>query len=548
MKTHDSSSPRLWNRECAAAFLILIAFSAISFWYVFSQHAGDLDGDGWSHVKRARMLTDSLVPGYPQIGAIWLPLLHVLAAPLAMNNTLWKTGAACSLISMASFVVAGIGLFLLLRLMFERRSVVWPAFSIFVLNPSVLYYQCTPMQELLSMALLVLNVLFLARWQSAAAESRKYLWLAGFMNALAALNRYDGWFFIPFGTAWALIATVEGRERSWKARLGDAFIYGFVASLAPVYWLAHNWFMYGDALEWIRGRYSARALYLRQIAEYHFRYPTDGHPWLAMLYYTKSVRYCAGELAFWLATGGLMIVLIRAVRRFFSRSEIRESARWTFRSAHLLFLAPFGFYVYCLATGRVPTYVADYWPYTNFGIRYGHTPIPAIIALIGILFAFLDQRIRTRWLRWSVVATLFVVLFFPMRLAVRTHLLSIPAEAEPYLNNQDDRRLLSHLARYVKSNWHGEMMLMDTGYLGRIAQLDEIPYRKIYSEENFSLWEFVRRYPFPEVQWVFAQEGDDVWKSIQTVPAFHQYYREVLVLRGQRAHVIHVYRHFAPGD
>ena len=542
-----SHSLRLLDRECVLAILFLVLFSVVGFLYVYSQHATDLDADGWSHLKHARMLTDSKTAGYQQVGTVWVPLFHLLAAPLATNDFLWKTAIAGSVVSMAGFVLSGLGLFLILRLMFKHRSIVWLSLAVFAINPSLLYYQTTPMQELLSMALLVLNVMFLAIWQYRGGK--KYLCLAALMNALAALNRYDGWFFIPFGTAWVLLAAVEGRtKRPLKSRLGDAFIYGLIASLAPVYWFAHNWFMYGDALEWIRGPYSAKALYLRQIATYHFRYPTDGHWWLSILYYTKSIRYCAGELPFWLAVGGLIILAVRLIGYGVRRSRTTDTRWWSLHSTHLLFLVPFGFYILSLATGRAPTYVADYYPYTNFGIRYGHTPIPAVITLVAVCFAFLEGMTHTRWLRGALIGALFVVLFFPMRLAVQTHLLSIPAEAEPCLNNQDDRHLLSELARYVKERWHGEPMMMETAFLGRIAQLDEIPYRKIYYEDNLSAWEFVRRYPFPAVQWVFAEEGDDVWKSLTTVPAYKKYYREVLVLRGRTAHVIHVYRHSAPGD
>lgn len=220
-------SSRLLDRQCVLALLVLLLFSVAGFAYVYAQGSTDLDGDGWSHIKRARVLTDSVNPGYPQIGTVWLPLFHLLAAPLAMNNFLWRTGLAGSVVSMASFVAAGFGLFLILRLILEERAVVWLGLSIFVLNPSWLYYQTTPMQEPLSMALLVLNVLFLMLWQQRG--SRRYLVLAAAMNLLAALNRYEAWFFIPWSNLWVLFAAVGRREnRSWRSRFGDAVVYGFI--------------------------------------------------------------------------------------------------------------------------------------------------------------------------------------------------------------------------------------------------------------------------------------------------------------------------------
>ena len=543
----ESSFPpsRLLDRQCALALLVLLVFSVASFAYVYAQGSTDLDGDGWSHVKRARVLTDSVNPGYPQIGTVWLPLFHLLAAPLAMNNFLWRTGVAGSVVSMASFMGAGFGLFLILRLTLDERAVAWLGLSVVVLNPSWLYYQTTPMQEPLSMALLVLNVLFLVLWQQRG--SGWYLLLAAVMNLLAALNRYEAWFFIPWSTLWILGASTWRREgRSWRSRCGDALVYGSVASLAPIYWFAHNWFEYGDVWEFIRGPYSARALYWKQIATYHFRYPTEGHWWLSLLYYTKSVRHCAGEVPFWLATIGLLVVLMRAISKGLSGTPRQRERGWSWHSAHLLFLVPFVFYVLSLVKGRAPTYVAEYYPYTNFGVRYGHTPIPAVVTLVGVLFAFVAGWVHTRWLRRSLVALFLGVLLVPLGIAVKTHLHSLPAHEEPYFNNDDDRRILRVLADYLKPRWHGEMILMNSGYLGRIAQLDEIPFRKIIFEDNLDAWQFALRYPFPRIQWVLAEEGDDVWKMVTTVPAYRRYYREEKTVRGIRAHVIHVYAHHAP--
>jgi hypothetical protein len=540
-----SHNPRWNGRDPLLALILILLVSLASLAYVFSIHSTDLDGDGWSHVKRARMLSDSLTPGYQQVGTVWLPLFHVLAAPLAMNNFLWRTGLAGSLVSMLSFVVAGLGLFLILRRMIEQRAIVWLSLGLFLLNPSLLYYQTTPMQELLSMALLVLNVLFLLLWQQ---KGRKpFLALAAVMNALAGLNRYEGWFFIPFAVAWVLLASVEGNEnRRWGQRAGDAIGYAFVSTLAPLYWFVHNWLEYGDFLEFIRGPYSAIVLYQQQIAKYHFSYPTEGHWWLSVLYYTKAMRYCCGEIPFWLALGGLGVVLARVfVRPSEGKGTPRRSC-FSWHHAHLLFIVPFFFYVLSLAKGRAPAYVVDYYPYENFGVRYGHTLIPAVITLAAVFLVALNSAVTTRWLRRALAALLMLALLIPMGVAVRTQLHSLPAHEEPFRNNRDDRRILQELGEYLKPRWHGGMILMNSGYLGRVSQLDEIPMRKVVHEENRELWELMLRYPFPQIHWILAEEGDEVWKQVKTNPAYRRYYQEEKVVRGVRGHIIHVYRQRLP--
>lgn len=539
--------PHRFDREAFYALGVILVFSLVSFAYVYSLHATDLDGDGWAHVKNARILTDSINPGYPQVGTVWLPLFHLLAAPLARNDFLWRTGLAGSLISMMSFVIAGFVLFRMLRFMFDQPSIAWLGLAIFLLNPSWLYYQTTPMQEPLALALLVINVYLLMLWQRESKS--KFLFLASLLNALASLNRYEGWFFTLLGTIWVLLAQVEKREdRSWSMRLKEAFIYGFIASLTPLYWLVHNWFMYGDVLEFIRGAYSAKALYLKQIATYHFQYPTDGQWWLSLLYFAKSIRYCVGEVPFWIAVVGFLWGVGGLVFKKWVDPGHHAASVLSWQSTHLLYLVPFAFYVISLAKGRAPTYVVDYYPYTNFAIRYGHTPIPAVVTLSAAVFYFVSQWVRSAWLRKTLVGLLVIVLLFPMGLAVRTHLHSLPAHEEPYVNNGDDRRILGEVAAYLQPRWHGEMILMNSGYLGRVAQLDEIPFRRIFFEGNLWAWEFARRYPFPEIQWIIAEEGDDVWNMITQRPGYLRYYQEEKVVRGIKAHVVHIYRHHAPEE
>ncbi|MDD5543419.1 MAG: hypothetical protein PHX83_09610 [Acidobacteriia bacterium] len=538
-----SNSQDRSNRRFLAVVCILVVCSLLAFIYVYSLGDTDLDGDGWAHVKIARLWTDAVNPGYEQIGTVWLPLFHLLAAPLAANDYLWKTGLAGSVVSMLSFVFAGLGLYRLLTRTALTRSVVVLGMVFYLLNPSWLYYQSTPMQEPLSVALSVWNVVFLVRWQQ--QSRRSFLFLAGLINALAALNRYEGWVFIPFATIWILIAEIDGSVRTWPRRWWDACLYGFIASLAPLYWFAHNWFMYGDALEFVRGPYSAWALYMRQVAELHFKYPTEGHLWLSVLYFSKSMRYCGGEICFWLAVLGLGVFIAWGLK---PRGDFKAGLKSYWLSSNatfLLLLVPCAFYIYALSKGRVPTYVVDYYPYQNFGVRYGHLAIPAIVMLAAITMEFVRRWLSSKLLLMSLGTVLIIGLIFPVALAIKTHLHSLPAQEEPYYNNLDDRRTLKELAEYLKPRWHGEKILMNSGYLGRIVQLDAIPLKNCFIESNLRAWEFALRYPFPRVQWVFAEEGDDVWRMIQTVPAYHRYYQEVKQVRGVRAHVIHVYRHFA---
>ena len=131
-------------------------------------------GDGVAHVNIARKVVDSpddsLWRRYIQIGSPWLPLQTVLMLPLVTNDWMWRTGVAGSIVSMISFVIAAVSLYLLAGAFYRKEDALLraalPAMTagIFMLNPSVLYMQSTPMGELVFMAALVAAVYLLQRW------------------------------------------------------------------------------------------------------------------------------------------------------------------------------------------------------------------------------------------------------------------------------------------------------------------------------------------------------------------------------------------------
>ena len=62
--------------------------------------------DARGHLVVARRIVDSLTPGWQQIGAVWLPLPHLLNAIPVQIDPLYRTGASAVAISVASFALA----------------------------------------------------------------------------------------------------------------------------------------------------------------------------------------------------------------------------------------------------------------------------------------------------------------------------------------------------------------------------------------------------------------------------------------------------------
>ena len=62
--------------------------------------------DAKAHLVVARRVLDSLTPEYSQIGAVWLPLPHLLNLLPVQIDAFYRTGASAVAISIASFALA----------------------------------------------------------------------------------------------------------------------------------------------------------------------------------------------------------------------------------------------------------------------------------------------------------------------------------------------------------------------------------------------------------------------------------------------------------
>src|SRR5258708_36584280 len=67
--------------------------------------------DARAHLVVARRIFDSVTPGWQQIGAVWLPLPHLLNAVPIQLDFLYRTGASAIAISIISFAAATAGIF-----------------------------------------------------------------------------------------------------------------------------------------------------------------------------------------------------------------------------------------------------------------------------------------------------------------------------------------------------------------------------------------------------------------------------------------------------
>ncbi len=222
--------------------------------------------DARGHLVVARRIVDSITPGWQQIGAVWLPLPHLLNALPVQIDLFYRTGASAVALSIVSFAIATASIAWIGAAITGSTIAALAGAAVFALNPNVLYLQSTPMTEPLLLACVLLAVAVLIEHVRAdlhvggAVGRPKILHderplssrrgpAAGYVGwafALACLTRYEAW---PVAAA-ALAAAVWTRWRGGdspaiavreivRALSGPVLVWIGVAGIA---WLAATGF------------------------------------------------------------------------------------------------------------------------------------------------------------------------------------------------------------------------------------------------------------------------------------------------------------------
>ena len=476
MTLRNSNQPFLALATLAlvsGASVVLTCANGWTLWY----------GDAQAHVNIARRVIDSRTPGIYQIGTVWLPLPHALMLLFVWNDWLWRTGLAGAIPAALSFIAAGGFLFATVRRIFDSAAAAWASLAVFAMNPNLLYLQATPMTEPISLAAMAGLLYTTVRF----GESPSFRWAAaaGLVGALGSLTRYEGWFVLPFA---ALFILWKGGSR----RFAKALLFFAIAGAGPLFWLAFNWYFWGNALEFYNGPWSARAIYARGLRAGLPRYPGD-HDWaVAMLYVRSAAVALAGLTPFLLAIPGLLVALWRR-------------ALWP-----LLFLAltPL-FYIWSLHAGSVPIYIPSLWPHSYYNTRY---PIAVLLFLgfaAGATVLLAPRRFRP-------LAALAVALLAVTPWLLHRHPEDWICWKESEVNSTSRRAWTAQAATVLEQDYHGGGIFADFGDLTGIFARAGIPLRETFHEGNVPAWDGAVARPDLMLfeKWAVGIEGDTVYETI----------------------------------
>lgn len=463
----------------AAAGLIAIAVSIAAARWSF--HAGYVlyYGDAEAHLNIARRILDSKTPGAEQIGTGWLPLLHVVLIPFVMHSNWWQTGVAGAIPTAACYAIAAIFLFAAAERALQSPAAAFTVMAIFLLNPSMRYLGTTPMTEPLFAAAFA-ALLFATLW----FRDSQSIWaiiLAAVASNAASLTRYEGWFVIPFVCLYLLLAA----KNKWLAVL-----FGALASLGPLAWMAHNRFYEGDPLEFYRGQWSALGIYRRQLAQGMMPYPGD-HDWRkAIQYYWTAVKLAVG-----LATLALAAVGIFAA--FWKR------AWWP---VVLLTLPPI-FYVMGMHSAGNPIFVPTLFPFSWYNTRYALAALPLAAFCAGALVMFAPGF----W-KWLVALAVIAIPAFAWGL----HPESI-CWKESEVNSVVRREWTAKAASFLKANYRpGDGIIFPFGDMTGVLREAGIPLRESLFDGNGPVYTAALENPdfFLKSRWALAFSGDPIATAI----------------------------------
>jgi len=147
--------------------------------------------DAKAHLVVARRVIDNITPGWQQIGAVWLPLPHLINLLPAQIDFFYRTGAFASGVSILCFgVTAWAAARLVMRATGSRLGAITAA-GLLILNPNLVYLYATPMTEPLLLAVTFTTVLWLYEWTLDDRDDVpvKLRWAL----FLATWTRYEAW-------------------------------------------------------------------------------------------------------------------------------------------------------------------------------------------------------------------------------------------------------------------------------------------------------------------------------------------------------------------
>ena len=472
----------------AAAALAFLAGSAAALYY---SHLGLALShyDARAHLVVSRRIFDSIVPGWQQIGAVWLPLPHILDMLPVQLDVFYRTGAFAIAISVASMSVAAWAVARLVLRTTGSAAGGLTAAALFVANPNLLYLQSTPMTEPLLFATTMVAVMSVAEWVD--RDAPRWPHAAGLALTAASMTRYEAW---PVSVAIIALAGIVMLRRGQRlpaavAACARLALYPGIAVVLFVLnsrWTTGHWFVTSGFFVAENEAKGQLVLAWEQVKIGTYRLSGPGLIWPA---YVSAALVLAAFVRS-KSTAGLVLVLALA------------------------------------ASAALPWYA--YFNGHPLRVRYSMPLVFASCTLCGVGVGLLPRRIRAA----VAVALVAAILYNDSPIDARAPMV---LEAQRDNVNRAGRMVVTaYLVQHY--DWGGNSVVMASmGSLAHYIQ-DLSAYgfhiRNFLHEGNGDLWVFaVEQGPHGFADWILVEEkaegGDALFHRAQELPQFYRGFERV---------------------
>lgn len=430
--------------------------------------------DARAHLVVARRILDSLMPGWQQIGAVWLPLPHVLNMIPVQVDAWYRTGASAIALSVVSMAV---GAWALASLIITRTGSIAGAIAgaaLLLANPNVLYLQSTPMTEPLLFGTTLLAVALTADWLDRGAEGAPKS--AGLALIAACMTRYEAWPICGSLLVLALAVLLRRGTPPRSAVVAVARLAAYPALAVLLFLLNSRWT--------VGAWFISSGFFVAENAAL-------GHPLIAWEQVREGVYRLSGAAVVWPAYAGAALIVWA-----FARSRAHASL--------VLVLA-------LAAAAALPWYA--YLEGHPFRIRYGVPLVVASAALVGTGIGLLPRRLRA-------IAAVLAVAGACWQASPLDRSAAVIAESQRDAQNLVGRRAVT---AYLRSHHDGRPIMMSMGSLAHYMHdlsREGFAIHDFLHEGNGAVWTAAMQFgPRAYVTWVAIEEraegGDAVYQRSQ---------------------------------
>lgn len=492
----------LYTHVNLIVFLVCLCVSLIAFSYLNGHNLVLAFEDGRAHLNIARRIIDSQTPGLTQLGAIWLPLPHLLMLPFIWNDTLWHTGLAGVIPSMFFFCLSGVFLFKLITDFLGSRFYGLLGLLIFLSNPNFLFIQATPMTESVSLFFYISTVYYFWLWLK--TKYYPYIIITAAAVFLGTLSRYDNW-ILPFVIVIGVI--LFGLIKKWSiTRIeGRIILFTIPAFLGIFFWTIYNALIFGNPFYFALGEGSAR--WFAQFEAGAQNLPSKGNIYIAFFIYFSNVVDTLGIWYVLAAEIGLLVFIIKLYKNKLFYEKI---------FLIILILSPLLFNIYSLYSGNSVMWSKWIEPGRIYNVRYALQALPAICILITAISLFK--------LKLSSILIVILIAFQAYSHTTKGPIILL----QDITQTKGSAR--EKVGQWIHKNPADGLTLISAGVNEVVIFDSGSPIRKFVYEGNGRLWKLALKTPYPLISRivmgsVIGPQTDKVYKALFDKDVLSTFYK-----------------------